>query len=251
MNEVFLHDADGKRGEIMNFPEEYKSWVVSFAKRLDSITHNTDPYRFTAIATHQNGLYNETKLNNIPDVVGYNLYQGWYFGKAESFGRFMDSEHKKYPERKIILSEYGAGSDISLHTTKPERFDFTIEFQQNFLEKYFQMIMQRPFIAAASIWAQNDFRSDTRGDTKSKINQKGLLTLNREYKDIYFMYKAKLNPEPMVYIASRNYTNRNGILQSGSLQVKQPVKIYSNIQQVELFVNGKSLGEKSTDSLNR
>jgi len=251
MNEVFLHDADGKRGEIMNFPKEYKSWVVNFAKRLDSITHSIDPYRFTAIATHQNELYNETKLNNIPDVVGYNLYQGWYFGKAESFGRFMDREHEKYPERKIILSEYGAGSDISLHTTKPERFDFTIEFQQNFLEKYFQMIMQRPFIGAASIWAQNDFRSDTRGDTKSKINQKGLLTLNREYKDIYFMYKANLNPKLMVYIASRNYTKRNRIVKSGDIQVKQNVKIYSNIKQVELFVNGKSLGEKTTDSLNR
>ena len=251
MNEVFLHDADGNRGKIMNFPEKYKTWVVSFAKRLDSISHNIDPFRFTAIATHQNVLYDDTKLNSIPDVVGYNLYQGWYFGKAESFGRFMDSEHKKYPERKIILSEYGAGSDISLHTTKPERFDFTIEFQQNYLEKYFQMIMERPFIGAASIWAQNDFRSDTRGDTKSKINQKGLLTLSRKYKDIYFMYKANLNPEPMVYIASRNYKKRNGILKSGNLQVKQKVKIYSNIKQVELFINNKSLGKKMTDSLNR
>ncbi|RLD86753.1 MAG: hypothetical protein DRJ07_00025 [Bacteroidetes bacterium] len=251
MNEVFLNDSDGKRGEIMNFPDEYLKWTVAFAKRLDSLAHNIDPFRFTAIAIHQNHLYNETTMNNIPDVVGYNLYQGWYFGKAESFGRFIDNEHSNYPERRFILSEYGAGSDIRLHTKKPERFDFTIEFQQNYLENYFQMIMERPFIGAASIWAQNDFRSDARGDTRSKINQKGLLTLNREYKDIYFMYKANLNPEPMVYIASRNYKKRNGIFKFGNLQEKQFVKVYSNIKEVELFINGQSLGEKSMDSLNK
>jgi len=65
------------------------------------------------------------------------------------------------------------------------------------------------------------------------------------------MYKANLNPEPMVYIASRNYTNRNGVIKYGDTQVKQLVKIYSNIKQVELFVNNKSLGKKTTDSPNR
>ncbi len=251
MNEVFLHDADGERGTIMNFPEKYLNWTVAFAKSLDSLAHVLDPSRFTAITNHQNHLYDETGINNIPDIVGYNLYQGWYFGKAESFGKFIDNEHAKYPERRFILSEYGAGSDISLHTKKPERFDFTMEFQQKFLEDYFTMIMERPFIGAASIWAQNDFRSDTRGDSRPKINQKGLLTLNREYKDSYFLYKANLNPEPMVYIASKNYIKRSGILKSGHSQVKQIVKVYSNIKQVELFVNGKSLGKKSTDNHNK
>ena len=78
----------------------------------------------------------------------------------------------------------------------------------------------------------------------------------RKYKDIYFMYKANLNPEPLVYIASRNYTNRTGIrttdeLNSENSEEKQIVKIYSNLQEVELFVNEKSLGKKMPDSLNR
>jgi len=113
MNEVFLHDADGERSTIMNFPEKYLNWTVAFAKSLDSLAHVLDPSRFTAITNHQNDLYNETDLNKIPDVVGYNLYQGWYFGKAESFGRYIDHEHSTFPDRRIVLSEYGAGSDIS------------------------------------------------------------------------------------------------------------------------------------------
>jgi beta-galactosidase len=76
------------------------------------------------------------------------------------------------------------------------------------------------------------------------MNQKGLLTWDRKPKDVYYLYKANWNPAPMVYIASRGWTVRAG-------PSTQPVDVYSNLPGVELFVNGRSLGTKTPNTVRR
>jgi beta-galactosidase len=60
------------------------------------------------------------------------------------------------------------------------------------------------------------------------------------------MYKANWNPEPMIHIASRDWTRRAG---TGALPVTQPVDVYSNLGRVELIVNGTSLGFREPDDV--
>jgi beta-galactosidase len=75
------------------------------------------------------------------------------------------------------------------------------------------------------------------------INDKGLVTYDRKVKkDAFYFYKANWNAEPMIYITSKRYDHRGT---EPSL-----IKIYSNLPQVELIVNGVSMGlKKSTTTI--
>jgi beta-galactosidase len=69
-----------------------------------------------------------------------------------------------------------------------------------------------------------------------------MVTQNRKLrKDVFYFYKANWTQEPMVYIASRRMTPRK--------QAVAEVKVYSNLGEVELRVNGKSLGVRKPDSI--
>lgn len=69
------------------------------------------------------------------------------------------------------------------------------------------------------------------------INDKGLVTFNRKIKkDAFYFYKANWSNEPFVYIANRRFQFRD--------QEVTPVKVYSNLETVELVVNDHSYGAR-------
>jgi beta-galactosidase len=84
-----------------------------------------------------------------------------------------------------------------------------------------------------------DFAVSTRheGDQPG-LNDKGLVTRDRKTrKDAFYFYKANWSDEPMVYITSRRFTERTNSLTN--------VKIYSNADEVEFFLNGQSQGTRT------
>ncbi|HRH42269.1 MAG TPA: glycoside hydrolase family 2 TIM barrel-domain containing protein [Pyrinomonadaceae bacterium] len=230
MNEVFLRspktEADVRE-------------TVKLAKALEKICKTEDSSRVTAIAFDGGNTerYYTSGLAEVTDVVGWNLYQGWYSGVFEDFGKFLDAQHKRLPNRPLIISEYGANGDRRVHSLAPKRFDSSIEWQQLFHESYLPEINARSFIAGSAIWNQFDFGSEFRGETIPHINQKGMFTYDRQPKDISFYYKANFSKTPVLHIAARDWQKRSG-------NSKQTIKVYSNLKKVELFQNGNSLGEK-------
>ncbi|HEX9622261.1 MAG TPA: DUF4982 domain-containing protein, partial [Polyangiaceae bacterium] len=72
------------------------------------------------------------------------------------------------------------------------------------------------------------------GDTAGR-NDKGLVSYDRQTKkDAFFWYKSNWRVEPLVYVTSRRFTSRT--------TATVPVKVYSNLDSVELRVNGASAG---------
>jgi len=243
MNEIFLHDVSGKREK--NFPDDYVEWTVKLAQTLDALLHKEDPHRTSVMAIHQSSIYNESKIAMIPQTLGYNLYPGWYGGDFPGFGDFLDKEHETFPERRMIVSEYGAGSDDRLHSVNPERFDFTVEYQQRYHESYLLQILARPYLCATAIWAQFDFGSAGRGDSRPKINQKGIYYFDRSPKDVAWYYKAVLSNDTVLRIASHEWKNRTiDCFTDNEAARDWAVKVYTNLTAVELFLNGKSLDKK-------
>lgn len=212
-------------------------------KELEQMVHKEDPHRFTTSAFHGIDDYNELGFGDIPDIVSWNLYQGWYTDKFSDFGDFIDDQHQRYPQRPLIISEYGAGSDKRINTLEPETFDFSMQYQQALHESYLRQIMDRPFIAGGLVWNLIDFGASHRNESMAHINNKGLLTYDRQKKDIFYYYKAYLRDDiPVLWIASRDWQNRKGYLKTGAKTVNQPVTIYSNLDEVTLKVNGKPMG---------
>ncbi|MDB5013761.1 MAG: beta-galactosidase, partial [Daejeonella sp.] len=100
---------------------------------------------------------------------------------------------------------------------------------------------ERPFVAAAMIWNLADFNSETREETMPHVNNKGLLTLDRQPKDLYRFYQSQLLKTPFIKIS--NWHTRSGLADSSTINSVQPVDVFSNASTVQLVVNGKSLGE--------
>jgi Di-glucose binding within endoplasmic reticulum. len=161
----------------------------------------------------------------------------------------MDKEHEKYPDRSTFISEYGIGGDKRVHTLKPANYDYSIEYQQLLHESIFPQILSRKFIIGSTVWNFIDFGSSLRQESTPHYNNKGLTYNNRVQKDVYFYYQAMFRTDPVIHIASRDWNERKGIPAGpADLFVNQPVKIYSNVSKVELFLNGKSLGIRNTSN---
>lgn len=237
---------------VRSIPEASKAEVYQrtkeLAEHLEAILKKEDPGRCSAIAYHNNQIYHTIGISPIVDVIGWNLYHGWYENNLDAFERFVKRENEKYPQYPLIISEYGAGSDKRLHSLDPQPFDFSIEHQQAYHEYYLPVIAREKSIVGSTVWNFVDFGSGGRDESMPRINNKGLLYADRTPKDVYFYYKAFLRKDvPVVHIASRDWAFRSGV-QKGNRPVELPVKVYANCPEVELFVNGRSLGKKKTDN---
>ncbi len=229
MNEVLLTKPSP-------IPPSYYAGVVELTRRLEARVHAEDPSRATVMALSRDEVNADYGIGDIPDILGMNLYFGWYYDEIDALGPFLDDLHRRRPQRPLIISEYGADSDERVHARNPVAFDFSSEYQQLFHRRSFPQIEARRYLLGSAVWNQFDFGSELRHDTKHALNQKGLYFFDRTPKDIAFYYKAALRKEPVVYIA-REWNRRAG-------QRMQPLWVYSNLQNVELFVNGRSAGSR-------
>lgn len=186
------------------------------------------------------------------DVVGCNKYFGWYkeAGAAEEFGKWFDGYRQNNGKQPVCVSEYGGGAAISQHKDNidwPDDIDPWGErhyenYQSLLHEQIWAQLSERNYIWGKFIWCMFDFASDGRreGDTKGQ-NDKGLVTRERVKKDSFFFYKSVWNDEPMVHITEKRFTSR-------PCQVPL-VKVYSNAERAELFVNERSCGTIEGQSL--
>jgi beta-galactosidase len=236
MNEVLLrpHFNNDKGRQ-----KKYFANITRLAVMLDSITRQEDPYRYTMIANHGNfDLYRDTKLTNIPMVVGWNLYSGWYGGEMKNFPEFLDRHRLQLPLKPMVVAEYGADADPRIRSFQPVRFDKSVEYATQLHQYYLQEMFKRPFVAGAMVWNLADFNSETREETMPHINNKGLLTGDRTPKDVYFFYQAMLASEPYIKVVSC-WQVRSGVADSGSYSCRQPIQVASNLDSVQLIVNGR------------
>lgn len=203
---------------------------------LNDLTHEMDPTRLTTMA-----VVSMCDMHNpyiqIPDVVSYNHYFGWYGGDTSMNGPWMDEFHKEFPKIPIGMSEYGCEA-LNWHTSDPKQGDYTEEYQAHYHEELIKQLYTRPYIWATHVWNMFDFAADARNEGgENGMNHKGLVTFDRKYKkDAFYAYKAWLSDEPFVHICGKRYVDR--------VENVTKVTVYSNQKTVELFANGESLGKK-------
>lgn len=238
MNEIYLRVPKGR--------DDLYPATVELAKKLNALAKTEDPTRTTTIALHGSELYNKYGLADVPDVVGWNLYLGWYGGEIDQFGRFLDDQHKRYSTRPLIVSEYGANADRRFHSTEPRRFDSTSEYSRKFHESYLAQLDARVYISGSTLWNNFDFGAENRGETIPHVNQKGMLTFDRKPKDVYYFYKAALSKAQVTHVAVGDQP-----IFAGDPDREFPIDVYSNSGEVDLELNGKSLGRKPTDGTHK
>jgi beta-galactosidase len=201
-------------------------------KDLDRLVHELDKTRLSTIA-QVSMVPMESPMNHITDVVSYNHYFGWYGGTMEQNEVWVDAFHAMHPDRALGISEYGAEGIITYHSDEPKVKDYSEDYQALYHEHMAQIIADRPWLWATHVWNMFDFGCDARdeGGVKGR-NNKGLVTLDRIIKkDSFYVYKAFWSEESFVHISGRRYAMR--------MDETTTIKVYSNLPEVSLYVNGE------------
>lgn len=205
---------------------------------LNDLVHEMDKTRLTTIACVSMCSMDDPYVQ-IPDVVSYNHYFGWYGGDTSMNGPWFDEFHAKYPNIPIGCSEYGCEA-LDWHTSNPDQGDYTEEYQAYYHEELIKQFFTRKYMWATHVWNMFDFGADSRNEGgENGQNHKGLVTFDRKYKkDAFYAYKAWLSDEPFVHICGKRYVDR--------VEETTKVTVYSNQPEVELFANGVSLGKQTS-----
>ena len=135
----------------------------------------------------------------------------------KDFNAWCEDQHRRYPDQPMIISEWGAGSDKRLHSTQGRAFDFSIEYQQTYIEHYLPFIENTEWISGCAYWNFIDFNVAARQESMPRVNNKGLAYNNRIWKDVAYYFKAMWRKDiPVIRIASRDWEMRTGEIISHS-----------------------------------
>ena len=210
-------------------------------QNLNAVAHGEDPTRPTIGATMKT---QRTQMDKIPDLLGWNIYPGWYLDAKDDYGQYLDDRRNTSKSGGYCVSEYGAGANAAQHEQNPQHPKpngqwHPEEWQAEVHEAAWPAMKQRPFVWGTFIWCLYDFAVATRHEGGIEgLNDKGIISRDRQIKkDAFYFYKANWNDEPMIYITSRRHIERTNAVTD--------VKIYSNTKSPELFVNGVSQGQRS------
>ena len=220
------------RGERLSSNEIYD--------KLHQVTKKIDPYRLSTIAQLANIAFDDYH-NDITDLIGYNLYFGWYVGKAEDLNDWLKQYRIIHPKKPVCISEYGAEGIINIHAEEPKAWDYSEEYQAWYHETMYQIIEKTPFIWGSYVWNMFTFASDSRAEGNTKgINNKGLISHDRRVKkDAFYYYQAKWTKKPMLHLTAKRFTHRT----KESIEVKA----YSNQKSVDFYHNHQLIATVYSD----
>ncbi len=189
--------------------------LTSVAKTLVEIAHSADSTRPVLSALSFPELSTRTGFADVLDVSGYNYRE-----------RFYEEDHKRFPDRVIFGSENGHD---------PEAW---------------YAVRDNDYICGQFLWTGIDFLGECRG-WPIRISQAGMLDLCGNEKPLYYRRKAMWTDVPFVKIAASVCEKEKSSVWSDSLVYSAEdgetvsVSCYTNSDEVELFLNGKSLGKKN------
>lgn len=216
--------------------------LVENHKELQKLCKELDPTRLTTIA-HVSMTPIESPMHGITDIESYNHYFGWYGGRMEDNGPWLDKFHETHPDICLGMSEYGCEGIITYHGPNPACKDYSEEYQALYHEHLAKVFDERPWIWSTHVWNMFDFGCAARDEGGvAGRNNKGLVTMDRKTKkDSYYVYQAYWSKQPMLHLCGRRYAQRAG-------ETTQ-IRVYSNQPLVALYRNGELIEVKAADKV--
>jgi beta-galactosidase len=219
--EFLLQDAMAEQG-------------AKIASRMVRFCHELDPTRVVSGAVNWN---NEKGVSEAFDIIGFNYNEN-----------FPDAFHKKYPQRPIYGSETSSAvSTRGEYATDPLRntmssYDGVVPWGKT-PEAWWEFYGTREWEAGGFAWTGFDYRGEPTPYGWPSINsQFGIVDMCGFPKDYFYYYKAWWGQEPALHLFPHwNWHGREGD--------EIPVWVYSNVDEVELLVNGESRGRQKVPPL--
>ncbi len=216
-------------------PLQSHSWGEKIHKRLKAQIRRYTKGGFILSAQDRDVL-NSTVYDTCDLVsVNYNLAN-------------YDALHEKYPDKLMLASECcatGTTRDWFFDSTSDGKLrDFDTDTSAWFMgrEKTRKFFEERPFIIGSYQWAAVEHRGEAMWPYI--CSKSGAIDLFLQKKGAFYQNKSHWSTEPMVHIVS--HWNFPGLENE---EITLP--IYTNCEELELFLNGESLGKQQIEKYGR
>ena len=200
---------------------------------LQQHVRKLDPTRPTTFAMDQGW---DNGVGRVVDVLGFNYRTNQ-----------IEAYHHRHPDQSVIGTETAStvatrgeyANDPARHIVRA--YDTEHPWWATTAEEWWTIVAERPYIAGGFVWTGFDYRGEpTPFDTLPSISsQFGILDTCGFPKDNYYYYRAWWRPDqPLVHLLPHwNWEGREG----------QPIEVWThgNTDEVELRLNGRSLGRKA------
>jgi beta-galactosidase len=222
---IILWSVGNEEWQLQNeMAEEGAKIAATMVRRC----HELDPTRVVSAAV--NGP-NDMGVSAALDIIGFNYKL-----------QYPDDFHKKNPQRPIYGSETASAvSTRGVYSTDKLRntvsaYDVNNPGWGEQAEEWWKFYATREWAAGGFAWTGFDYRGEPTPYGWPSVNsQFGIVDMCGFPKDTFYYYKAWWGKEPVLHLFPHwNFAGREGD--------EIPVWVHSNLDQVELLLNGKSLG---------
>jgi beta-galactosidase len=258
-------------GNEDDWPNEYPSIdqqaIRGFMTEMRDLAHSLDNSRLTSFRRCD-------FARDIPDVYSPSIWAGWYRGNYREYEQSLLTERERV--KRFIHIEWGADSHARRHSEDPEAVlrkvpagqgtdergldylksggdvrvskdgDWSETYACNLFDWHLKTQEKLEWLTGSAQWIFKDFASPLRpDDSVPNVNQKGVVERDLTKKESYFVFQSYWAEKPMAHIYGHTWPVRWG--KAGE---ERSVKVYSNCERAELFLNGKSMGTMQRDSQN-
>ncbi|MGD0938226.1 MAG: glycoside hydrolase family 2 TIM barrel-domain containing protein [Terracidiphilus sp.] len=256
-------------GNEDDWPNEYpdvdQQAIRRFMTEMRDLAHRLDASRLTSFRRCD-------FARDIPDVYSPSIWAGWYRGNYREYEQSLLKERDRV--KRFIHIEWGADSQAGRHAEDPETVlrkvptgngtdereldylrsggdlrvskdgDWSETYACNLFDWYLKTQEKLDWLTGSAQWIFKDFASPLREDNAiPRVNQKGVVERDLTRKESYYVFQSFWAQKPMVHIYGHSWPVRGG--KQGE---QRSVRVYSNCDHVELFLNGKTQGIMHRDS---
>lgn len=249
-----------------DFPEFDKEKIRAFMKELHTLSHQLDDSRLTAIRRCD-------FCKDIVDVYSPSIWAGWYRGiytdyknvsynEMQKTDRFLhvewggDNHARRHAEDPYInLDKIDSGGqkaderagDASLYggTARASRDgDWSETYICDLIDWHLKEQETMPWLTGTAYWPFKDFSTPVRPENPIPyMNQKGVVERDLTSKEAFYVFQSYWTEKPMIHIYGHSWPVR-----WGKPEEEKIIKVYSNCEEAELFLNGRSMGVRKRDS---
>lgn len=237
--------------------EQFDSTGITITKELVDIVKSLDTTRpVTAALSEWNPEKNFMYKSHALDIVGLNYHHEVYedFQKYYPGEKFLGAENMSALATRGHYEEWRSDSTYLWPAKSPLKYvengnaDYTVSAYDQVAaywgsthEQTWKIIKKHPFLSGLFVWTGFDYLGEpTPYPWPARSSYFGIVDLAGFPKDVYYMYQSEWTKKTMLYILPHwNFEGR---------AADKPVEVwayYNNADEVELYLNGRSLGRRS------
>jgi beta-glucuronidase len=164
--------------------------AYAFAKHMLDEAKRLDPHRLCSYASHSLRTTPERDVAGLMDFIECNEYFGsWYPGGADAVSASLDQIHQAFPDKPIVISEYGYCACTADRPEGDER-------RREILRTHDAVFRTKNYIGGLIFFCYNDYRTHVgdRGLGVMKQRVHGVVDLYGRRKESYELLRMESSP---------------------------------------------------------